>query len=150
MTSGLEKTLGKHRDGQSLVEFALVLPLLILIVAGMFDLGRAFFSLITITNAAREGARTGTLNSKNSQKICNAAHDEALTSNINILYNRINIICGNSNITCQDPAVGTAAVVCPEDQPIIVKVGYNYNEMFFRFFFPTGIDMTRQAEMLVP
>ena len=41
---------------RSLVELALVLPLLILLLAGMADLGRAFFSYIQITNAAR-GAR---------------------------------------------------------------------------------------------
>jgi len=36
---------------------ALVLPLLLLLLAGIVDLGRAFYSHIAITNAAREGAR---------------------------------------------------------------------------------------------
>jgi Flp pilus assembly protein TadG len=43
--------------GSNLVEFALVLPLLVLILAGMADVGRAFNSYMVITNAAREGAR---------------------------------------------------------------------------------------------
>jgi Flp pilus assembly protein TadG len=43
--------------GQSLVELALVLPLLILLLTGMVDLGRAFYGFISITNGAREGAR---------------------------------------------------------------------------------------------
>ena len=47
----------RSERGQSLVELALVLPLLILLLAGVADLGRAFFSYIQITNAAREGAR---------------------------------------------------------------------------------------------
>ena len=46
-----------HGDrGQSLVELALVLPLLALILLGILDLGRVFHAYITITNAAREGA----------------------------------------------------------------------------------------------
>lgn len=43
--------------GQSLVEFALTLPLLLLIIFGVFDLGRLFYVKITVINAAREGAR---------------------------------------------------------------------------------------------
>jgi len=43
--------------GQSLVELALVIPVLIIIVVGALDLGRVFFSVITVTNVAREGVR---------------------------------------------------------------------------------------------
>jgi Flp pilus assembly protein TadG len=43
--------------GAAAVEFALVLPLLLLIVFGMIDLGRALNAQITLTEAAREGAR---------------------------------------------------------------------------------------------
>ena len=47
----------KHRlRGQALVEFALVLPLLLVLILGAMDLGRMFYAKIVITNAAREGA----------------------------------------------------------------------------------------------
>ena len=49
-----------HSRGQSLVEFALVLPLFVLLLVGVFDLGRAFFAYIAISNAAREGTRVYT------------------------------------------------------------------------------------------
>ena len=42
--------------GQSIVELALILPVLMLLVASALDLGRMFYSQVTITNAAREGA----------------------------------------------------------------------------------------------
>ena len=48
--------------GQSLVEFALVLPLFLVLVMGIFDLGLAVFSYNSITNAAREGARLAIVN----------------------------------------------------------------------------------------
>lgn len=48
--------------GQSLVEFALVLPLILLLVMGLFDVGRGVYSYNAISNAARIGVRTGVVN----------------------------------------------------------------------------------------
>lgn len=42
--------------GQSLIEFALVLPLLLVLIISAIEIGRLFFTKIVITNAAREGA----------------------------------------------------------------------------------------------
>ena len=47
-----------RQSGQSLVEFALVLPVFLLILAGIIDMGFMFYSRITVINAAREGARS--------------------------------------------------------------------------------------------
>jgi Flp pilus assembly protein TadG len=43
--------------GATAVEFALVLPLLLLLVCGIIDFGRALNAQISLTEAAREGAR---------------------------------------------------------------------------------------------
>jgi PKD repeat protein len=42
--------------GQSLVEFALILPLLLVFLATILDLGRIYYANISLLNAAREGA----------------------------------------------------------------------------------------------
>ncbi|HLA17268.1 MAG TPA: PKD domain-containing protein [Candidatus Limnocylindrales bacterium] len=42
--------------GQSLVEFALILPVAFVLLAGALDLGRVFYARISLHNAAREGA----------------------------------------------------------------------------------------------
>lgn len=52
------RTIPTRERGQSLVEFALVLPVLLLILMGVFDLGRAIYAFNAVSNAAREGART--------------------------------------------------------------------------------------------
>lgn len=44
--------------GQTLVEFALALPIIILLFMALFDFGRAIFAYNTVANAARDGART--------------------------------------------------------------------------------------------
>jgi len=48
----------RRRDrGQSLVEFALLTPLLLLIISGVVEAGRAFTAYVQLANAAREGVR---------------------------------------------------------------------------------------------
>lgn len=43
--------------GQTLVEFALIATILLILLIGIFDAGRAVYALSTINNAAREAAR---------------------------------------------------------------------------------------------
>jgi Flp pilus assembly protein TadG len=54
----------RHDDGrgQSLVEFAIVFPIALLIIIGVFDVGRAVFLHSGLTNAAREGVRLAIVN----------------------------------------------------------------------------------------
>lgn len=47
----------KYRNGQSMVEFALILPILILLVLGIVEFGLMFNSYLTVQNVSREGAR---------------------------------------------------------------------------------------------
>jgi len=52
----------RQSGGQGLAEFALVFPVLILILMGIFDLGRAVFAFNALGNAAREGVRVAIVN----------------------------------------------------------------------------------------
>ena len=55
-----------RRDrGAAAVEFALLLPVLLLLVFGLIDFGRALNAQITLTQAAREGARLAALGQSN-------------------------------------------------------------------------------------
>ena len=49
------------QSGQAIIELALCLPLLLVIVMGIFDFGLMFQHYEVVTNAAREGARVGVL-----------------------------------------------------------------------------------------
>jgi Flp pilus assembly protein TadG len=52
------RLFGRNREeGASMVEFALVLPLLLLLVFGIMEAGWAFAQQVEVRNAAREGAR---------------------------------------------------------------------------------------------
>ena len=52
----------RRRDrsrGESVVEFALVLPILLLLLAATIDFGRLFYLYVAVNNAAKEGALYG-------------------------------------------------------------------------------------------
>jgi hypothetical protein len=48
--------------GQTLVEFALIVPVFLLIVVGLFDVGRGIYAYNTVANAARAAARVAIVN----------------------------------------------------------------------------------------
>lgn len=49
----------RSQSGAAAVELALTLPFLLLLVIGVVDYGRAFYTSITVANAARAGAEYG-------------------------------------------------------------------------------------------
>ncbi|MHB1357607.1 MAG: TadE/TadG family type IV pilus assembly protein [Anaerolineae bacterium] len=55
------RTILRSSKGQELVEYALILPILLALLLGIMELGVAVLNYNTMSNAAREAARTGTL-----------------------------------------------------------------------------------------
>ena len=55
----------KRTDGMSAVEFALLLPVMLLIVCGIMDFGNLYFQLHIANEAAREAARLGAITKQN-------------------------------------------------------------------------------------
>ena len=53
-----------HEGGQSLVEFAFALPVLLILLLGVLDVGRMYFTFLAIQNAAGEGALYAAINPK--------------------------------------------------------------------------------------
>ena len=48
-----------NERGQAVAEFALIVPIFLMLVFAIVDFGMGFHAWITVTNAAREGARLG-------------------------------------------------------------------------------------------
>ncbi|MBU0491674.1 MAG: pilus assembly protein [Chloroflexi bacterium] len=68
----------KREPGQSIVEFALILPVLLLLIFGFLDLGRAVYTQSVMANAAREGARVGIISTRSNADIRAAVRDRAI------------------------------------------------------------------------
>jgi hypothetical protein len=97
-----------HRQrnaGQDLVEYAIILPLLLLLLLGIAEFAIIVFTYDTLGNAAREGARYGVVHPTDQAGICNAAR--RLTSGLD-----------SGAITCD--------VILPGSNTIQVEMGYDY------------------------
>jgi hypothetical protein len=136
------RNLHRHRrsngsKGQELAEFAIVLPLLLLVVFGIMDLGRLFHSVITITNAAREGARYAMIFPDDLTGIDSVTRREAQNSGITL-----------------DPGASSVSVTYPqgfgEHLPVRVTVTYRF-QLFIAGILPSSnLTLMRYAEMMVP
>jgi PKD repeat protein len=67
---------GKSNIGQGLVEFALVLPLVLLMTLGIIDFGRIFYIYSASSNATREAVRIGSVDPNNCTAIDHAARSQ--------------------------------------------------------------------------
>jgi hypothetical protein len=64
-----------HAKGQSMVEFAFGLVILMILISGIVDLGRAFFTYMSLHDAAQEGAMYGSLNPDDTTGIINRVRE---------------------------------------------------------------------------
>jgi Flp pilus assembly protein TadG len=78
--------LGARDRGSVAVEFALLLPILLLRVFGIIDFGRALNAQITLTQAAREGARIDALNGPNLVSRTQAAATGLSSVGVNVVH----------------------------------------------------------------
>ncbi len=89
--------------GQSMVELALTITLLMVILAGTIDLGRAFYTWLGMRDAAQEGASYGSIAPSNSTEISNRITrnlDQLIApSAYSISVNIIGAPCLNKNNT---------------------------------------------------
>ena len=79
----------RRQAGQSLVETALVLPILLVILMGIFDFGRAIFAYNAVSNSAREAVRVAIVNQN-----ATAVENEAKQSAIGLDPNEIDVTFG--------------------------------------------------------
>lgn len=130
------------RRGQSLVEFALVLPLFLLMLAGIVDFGMGLATSITVTNAAREGARLGVVNPSPS----------AITARVQSVASGLDTSRLTVSTTCLEPS-GSSWVACTGTQwesgdSMVVTASYVYR-MVWPLAFGTELPLSSKVEMRV-
>jgi len=69
----LKSKILKKEKGASAVEFALILPILLMLVFGIFQFGIAYNNWIALTHAAREGARLAAVGAYTEQSVRDSA-----------------------------------------------------------------------------
>ena len=87
----------RHSRGQALTEFALVLPIFALLVFGLIDVGRAVYVNNAASQAAREGARWGSVQGRSSDAAGRAAIRDHTISTMNAVPNpQVTVTCERS------------------------------------------------------
>ena len=126
LRSALHRPHGRDRSrGQSLVEFAFVLPILLVMVAGAVDLGRMFYGYVTIESAAREASFYGA-----SRPECDVS-SASCPNPSNVTWRLNQDLSGLQGVTwtvqCKD-AGGTAKAnsACAEGDSYLVGVNYPF------------------------
>lgn len=104
--------------GQSLVEFAIVLPILLALVIGIFEFGRAWNVHQVLTNAAREGARMAVVANGIS-----AGSEEGVRGAVNAYMDNAALSSTGRTITITGFNSGTG-------NPVTVRVQYAYEFQF--------------------
>ena len=145
----LRQTNGER--GGELVEFALVLPLLLVMCLGLIEFGRAYYSYHILTKALRDGARyaaTGRMNSNGTWVATDSPSMTTKTQNV--------VVYGKSNPTGGDPKIlgdlttGNISVTPSLNSGecyVTVSAAYSYQPLF-RLVMPTAITLRPSVRML--
>ncbi|TMD20962.1 MAG: pilus assembly protein [Chloroflexi bacterium] len=167
----------KRKQGQSMVEMALISPFLVMTLLMVIDCGRAAYDYATLAGAAREGARAAITTGSNrpdNNRVIGAIQLNAIglqlspgscvndtppvtpsmSANTGLIY----VGAGNGNTTPNAPAGqpssagGACGPVAPSyagHYPLAVTIKYNFKPLtpFGSQFFPSGIVMTVTSTM---
>ena len=124
--------------GQTLIEFALALPIFLLLVFGLVDLGRGFYYYNLLANMAREGARYAIVAPRDTNGITNTVRSAAIGLDRSGLTTR--------PITNQNPTTGYS-----RGSPITVSLTYSMYAItpMIGQFLPQGLGLKASSTMLI-
>lgn len=92
MQTHLIKRLTRQSEGAAAVEFALIAPMLIMVLMGMFDVGYTLYANVTLQGAVQQAARKATVESGQStwSLMDNAVRRQVglVVPNANVTFNR--------------------------------------------------------------
>jgi Flp pilus assembly protein TadG len=150
----------RHRGrGQALVEFALVIPVFLLVLCGILDFGFMLFTRMSVINAVREGARAGIMVA-DASTIPDIVRDRVISA---AAQAGLGLTAANvSSVTCVGTAPSPAPATCdwtkydPTSNPtgaqpgdsVLVTVTYDY-PTFFPLLFGTKIPLTSTVQMVL-
>jgi Flp pilus assembly protein TadG len=111
----------KDQRGASVVEFAIILPLIVWLIFGIMEIGFVLYDKNMITQASREGARAGVV-----FRVPAVTDDEIIEV--------VNDYLGTSLITFGEPQTATVTVTrngWSAGDPLKVTVSYTYTALVF-------------------
>jgi Flp pilus assembly protein TadG len=122
----------RDQGGASAVEFAFIVPLLLVLILGIAEFGRAFQVQGTLSAAAREGVRTMALQ-----------NDPAAARAM------VRSVASSLSPTLTDAQIGITPATCPTTYPnsTSVRVTLTYRMPFITGFFGSGVPLSATGVM---
>ena len=122
----------KRDRGAAVVEFALVVPVLLVLVLGIAEFGRAYNIQTTLSGAAREGVRVMALDNTSSAVSAARSKAKAAAPSLDLADSQINVSPG--------------AAPCASGTQVTVTISYPMT--FLTTFFGSSITLTGKGVML--
>lgn len=145
----LSRLLRRSEVGTAAVEFAVALPVLVLLAIGATDYGRVYFAAIAVANAASAGAQYGAqkvITANDTASINQAARNDGADSAPITVTSRQFCRCDAGEINC---AVGDCGVYGPYKLYVEVTASKTVDLLFRYPGLPTAIALTRVATFRV-
>lgn len=139
----------RRSPGQALVEFALVIPIFLLLLAGMIDFGIGLYSNMTINNAARDGARLGATNC--SAIACDLAVRARVVAASSGLNPTVTVTCRDTSnvvVPCRPKQISPPLTGVQKGDSVTVNAAYTYN-MIWPLAFGTQIPMSANVTFMI-
>jgi Flp pilus assembly protein TadG len=140
-----------EQKGSSLVETAILIPVLLLVCCGVMDFARVVRAGIEIANASRAGVQYGALtpgNAGDTNGMAQAAVDDAAdlgSSNVTATAaNFCQCVGGTDQVSCSTTSCGTT----PSGY-VSVTTNYTFNTLFHWPGLPQSVQLSRTAKMRV-
>ena len=112
------KIIIKNQDGAAIVEFALIVPLLLLLIFGMIEFSLLLFNKHVITNSSREGARAGVVAREDRFVLDPTTTPPSLGDDINVV-GTVNNWIADHLVTFGGSGVPTVVINIVNDDPSI-------------------------------
>jgi Flp pilus assembly protein TadG len=119
------RRIGRRQEGQALVEFAFVVPVLLLLVLGIIQFGILFNNYITLTDAVRAGARQAAV-SRTLPNPTQVTSDRVRRSAAGLDSNKLTV-----SVAVWDPATSSAIWAQGGDVTVTARYPFSINLMGF-------------------
>ena len=123
--------MDKRQRGQGLVEFALTLPIVLVLVLGVINFGYFFIVHTSLVNAAREGVRYGMVHPEDAAGICSRIVEQISMADPDLSQIRVLYADDDEGMTCDaldtvdedlDPGEDKVSVRIEHDLPALTPL----------------------------
>lgn len=115
----------KRQRGQGLVEFALVLPIVLVLVLGVFNFAYFFTVHASLVNAAREGVRYGMVHPEDAAGICSRVAEQVFLTEPDLSKITLTYEDTGATRTCDAPDAIDTGSILPGDHKVSVRIEHD-------------------------